>query len=232
MSNGPRSNRSCPKPKAVAVHGPTTAMCLKAFSGCSRPAHAGGTCPRNIPAPAPAGGAYANGKKMRCGSKSGGNSSASWTSAASWIGANHSWMAALLRQKRGRVRWQNQAGQRHEVDGGGRRPRCSFGKPIGLGQPGGSNPGRKHAGANRGPARRSWPPATKTVARHRRPRLRQRSPARATAATRHSAHLSASPGTAQTLAQRRAHFAPLPQSLEDRAHLRLVGQLPSTARAL
>ena len=189
--------------------------------------------PEEYPAaPAPAGGACANGKKMRCGSKSGGNSSVTWTSGASWIGANHFWTAVLLQQKKGRVRWQNQARQRHEVDGGGRRPRYSSGKPTGLGQSGGSDPGRKHAGADCRTARGPGPATTTTVAGDCRPGLRQRSSALATAPARHPAHLSASPGTAQTFAQRRAHFAPLPQSLEDRTHLCLAGQLPSTAGAL
>ncbi len=148
MSNGPSWNRFCPRQKAAAAPGPIIAGCSKAFSGCSRPAHAGGTCPRNIPAPAPAGGACANGKKMRCGSKSGGNSSVTWTSGASWIGANRFWTPVSLRLKKGLRSWQNQARQGHKVDGGGRRPRCSSGKPTGLGQPGGSDAGGEHAGAD------------------------------------------------------------------------------------
>ena len=144
-SSGRRSNRSCLEYTVAAALGPITAKCSKAFFGCSRPVPGGAICPRSIPVPAPVGDGCGNGKSKRYGSKSGGSFSVNWTNAANWIGANHSWTAALLPLKRGRLRRQNQARQGHEVDGGGRRPRCSFGKPTGLGQPGGSDAGREHA---------------------------------------------------------------------------------------
>jgi transposase len=48
--------------------------------------------------------------------------------------------------KKGGLRRENQTGQRHEVDGGGRRPRCSSGKSPGLGVPSRSDIGRADAG--------------------------------------------------------------------------------------
>ena len=125
--------------KVAGVLGPITAMCSKAFFGSSGVARAGATCPKNIPAPRPVGDACASGKNKRCGSKCGGSSCPNWTSAANWTGVKVFWMAVSLRQKKGLRRRQNQARQRHEVDGGGRRRGYSFGKPTGLGQPGGSN---------------------------------------------------------------------------------------------
>jgi len=81
--------------------------------------------------------------------------------AATWTGARVLWTGVLLPPKKGRVRWPNQAGQGHEVDGGDRRPRCSSGKAPGVGLASGSEVAPPHAGnstrAARGPrsARRS-----------------------------------------------------------------------------
>ena len=55
-----------------------------------------------------------------------------------WTGAKRLSTAVSLPPKRGRWRRQNQAGQGYKVDGGGRRQGCSFGKPPGIGLPGGS----------------------------------------------------------------------------------------------
>ena len=115
------------------------------------------------------------GSAGRSGLKCGASSCRNWTRKGDWIGANRFWMAVLLQPKKGRVCRQNQAGQGHEVDGGGRRPRYSFGKPMGFGQPRGSNLGRKHAGANLRAARRSWATPEQADASHRRPGIRQRS---------------------------------------------------------
>ncbi len=231
MDSGLNWSRSCPK-NAVAVGlGPTTGACSKASSGCSEPERAGATCPRNIPAPAPAGGACASGKSRTFGLKSGGNFSRNSTSKADWTGANRFWMAVLPQPKRGRLRRQDQAGQRHEVDGGGRRPRCSFGKSTGLGLAGGSDLGGEHAGSNpRAAETRASAPAA--PARHRRSGLRQRSLALALAPTRDGFALSASAGPAQAFAQRRTGTAALSQTLEGRTHLRLAGQLPPLGRSL
>ena len=48
--------------------------------------------------------------------------------------------ASFAPAKGGRCRGRNQAGQGHEVDGGGRRPGSSSGKPTYLGVAGGSHP--------------------------------------------------------------------------------------------
>jgi transposase len=47
--------------------------------------------------------------------------------------------------KKGRMRRQDQEGQRHEVDGGGRRPRYSSWKPLGLCVPLGGRAPRENA---------------------------------------------------------------------------------------
>jgi transposase len=65
---------------------------------------------------------------------------------ANWIGPRPSPTAALLRRKKGGLYRENQTWQGHEVDGGGRRPRYSSGKPAGLSVPGRS----KAAGADPG----------------------------------------------------------------------------------
>jgi hypothetical protein len=202
----------------------------KAFCGCSRPARAGVTCPKNIPVPARAGEDCGSGKNRASGSKSGEPFCPNWTSGVNWIGAKVFWMAALLRLKKGLRSWQNQAGQRHEVDGGGRRPRCSSGKPTGLGQPGGSDSGRKHAGANICAPWRPRPSTKTAVASRGRPRLRQRSFARAFAQTRHVVDQPTPPRTHQTSLQRWPLAAALSQALENRTDFCLAGQLSSTAR--
>lgn len=217
MSNGRKLNLFCHATKATGVLGPTTAVWWKAFFGCSKPARAGRICPRNIPAPAPAGGACAAGRNAASGSISGEPFFPNWTSATSSTGVKVFWMAVLPRQKKGLRRRQNQARQRHEVDGGGRRRGCSFGSPTGQRQPGGSKIGRKHFGPNLRAAK-TGQTAEQTVAGHRRSRLRQPSVAVEIAATRHSPDRSAPPRAAQTLAQRRADLAPLPPPLENRTH--------------
>src|ERR1700733_11392753 len=148
MSIGPDWNHSCLKSAVVAVLGPIIGASSKASSGCSKPERVGETCPRNIPAPALAGGDCASGKSRTFGLKYGDSSCLNWTKRADWTGANRFWTAALLRPKKGALRRQDQTRQRHEGDGGGRRPGCSFGKPTGLGLAGRSNSGRKHVGAN------------------------------------------------------------------------------------
>jgi hypothetical protein len=232
INSGRRSNRFYPGCAVEADLGRTTAGCWKASFGCLKPAHAGAICPKNIPAPAPAGDACANGRNKTCGLKSGDSSSANWTSAANWIGVNHFWMAALLQLKRGRLRRQNQEGKGHEVDGGGRRPGCSSGKPAGLGLAGGSDARGKHTGLH---LRTAWwqrTSAKATAARSGRPGLRQRPVAQASSGQRHLAHQPTPERASQALAQRWAHTAPLPQPLENRTHLCLAGKLSSPVDTL
>src|SRR5207245_10518434 len=51
MNSGRELNRCCRATKVADGLGPTTAVCWKAFSGCSRPGRVGAICPRNIPVP-------------------------------------------------------------------------------------------------------------------------------------------------------------------------------------
>ena len=232
MNSGQRSNRFCPNFAVVAALGPTTDACSKAFFGCSKPVPAGATCPRNIPAPARVGDVCGNGRNKTCGSKSGDSSSANWTSAANWTGANHFWMAALLQLKKGRVCRQNQTRQRHEVDGGGRRPRCSSGKPTGLGQPGGSDTGREYSPTDFRSARRTRQTTATAIASRRRPGLRQRSVAPPLAGQGRPADLSPSQRQTQSFPERRSHAPALPQTLENRTHLRLAWQFQEAVGSL
>lgn len=231
MNNGRRLNLFCRMTKVAGDLGRTTVAWSRAYSGCSKPVRAGAICPGNIPAQAPAGGACNAGRNAASGSISGERFFPNWTNATSSIGVKVFWMAVSLRLKKGLRRRQNQAGQRHEVDGGGRRRGCSFGSPIGQRQSGRSEVGRRHSGpALR--AAKARPAADTSLAHYRRSRLRQRSVAVEIAATGHSPDLSAPPRALQTFPQRRANFAPLSQPLENRAHLRLARQLPPSARTL
>src|SRR2546430_1520732 len=142
INSGPRLGRCCLNGPAADGLGPTIGSFLKVFSGYSEQARVGRTCPTNTPVPARAGGVCGCGRRMAHGSESGASSYPSWTRKADWIGVSRSWMAVSPRLKKGRLRRQNQERQRHKVDGGGRRPGCSSGKQTGVGQPGGSDPGR------------------------------------------------------------------------------------------
>ena len=231
-NNGPRLNRCCPSAPAKGDRGPMIGLCWKASFGYSERARVGRICPTNTPVPARAGGVCVCGRRMARGSKSGGSSWLSWTRKAAWTGVSRFWMAVSLRQKKGRLRRKNQEGQRHKVDGGGRRPRCSSGKQIGVGHPGGSNLGRGRLGEHFGPARRARTAAQTPVARGGRQSLRQRSAALALAATRHPLDQPAPRRTPETLAQRWARTAPLSQAVQSRTNLCLAGKLPKAARAL
>src|SRR3954471_14053892 len=231
-NSGHTLNRYCPNVPARADLGLTTVWCSKASSGFSKPARAGRICLINIPVPARAGGVCACGKRMGPGSKFGGNSFRSWTRKDAWTGASHFWMAVLLQLKRGRLRWKNQARQRHEVDGGGRRQRYSSGKQTGVGQPGGSDPRRANAGAHSGAARRSGPPAQSTFASRGRQSLRQRSTALALAQTRHRLDQPAPTRAKESFSQRRSRTSSLPQTLQSGTDLRMAGKLSPIARPL
>src|SRR5882672_9614941 len=131
MSSGKRLNRCYPKPVgASAVARPKIiAKSLREFCGCFEVARAGAICPRSwASVPASVGNACACGKSRKSGCGCGERSCPNWTGKASWTGTKHSSTGVLLLPKRGRVRRQNQARQGYEVDGGGRRPRYTFGK--------------------------------------------------------------------------------------------------------
>jgi len=125
-------------------------------------------------------------EKEGVGWTSGGRFLANSTNAARLIGAKRSLMAVLLRRKRGRPSRQNQAGQGHEVDGGGRRPGSSSGKPASLCIPGGS-PARGHPGSHPGPA------TAEAGAGNCRQGLRQRPAAGQAGATPHRTDRAPSP---------------------------------------
>ena len=157
MHSGKRSNRCCRNPRGAGDRGRIIAVCWRASYGCSRPGRAGAICRQNIPAPARAGGACSCGRSRTSGWTCGDSSCPNWTRAASWTGVKVLWTGVLLPPKRGRVRRQNQARQGHEVDGGGRRPRCSFGKAPGVGLASGSKTAHTDAGDRAGAA-----PGTRT----------------------------------------------------------------------
>ena len=117
------------------VRRPTTGGCWRGSSGFCEAGRVGRTCRNDTRLPRPAGDDCNSGR--RSGSRSGGPSWGNWTSGANWTGARCSSMAVSLRRKRGRQSRENQAGQGHEVDGGGRPPGSSFGKLPGLCVPGG-----------------------------------------------------------------------------------------------
>ena len=130
-------------------------MLSKASCGSSRPVLGGAIClPILASARRPAGVVCASGMRTQSGSRSGGSSWPNWTAAANSTGASVSSTGVSLPPKTGRRRRQNQAQQGHEVDGGGRRPRCSFGKPPGQRLAGRSDLGR--ADASPGPRATCW----------------------------------------------------------------------------
>src|SRR5690349_1459503 len=217
--SGKSSNRFClnSNADAVDVHPRTTVWCWKGFFGCSKLALAGVICQKKLAlVRASAGGDSSGGTNKACGCASGGHFYRNWTRAGDWTGGKAFWTGASLLPKRGRRNRQNQAWEGHEVDGGGRRPRCSSGKPIDQCLALRSKIGRVHIGCHLG----SWQwsrSSTKTAAASdRRSRLRQRSFALALAQPRHAADQPASQESRQTLAQRWTNPAPLSQTLESR----------------
>ena len=232
MNSGKRSSACCRNPRGVVALGRIIAACWRAFSGCSRPARAGAICRRNIPAPALAGDACSSGKSRKSGWTCGDSFWPNWTRVDVWTGARASWTGVLLLPKRGRVRRQNQARQGHEVDGGGRRPRCSSGKAPGVGLARGSKIVGAHAGDRARAAGGTGPAQEPTVSGHRRQSLRQRPGAAGVETAWQRVDLSASPQPAAARAPRRTQTAALSQTLEGGAHLRLAGKLPSPGRAL
>ena len=232
MNSGSRSNRYCRSGRDAGDGGRRIAACWKVFCGCSRPGRAGGICRRNIPAPALAGDVCNCGKSKGSGWRCGGNSSPNWMRAASWTGARVLWTGVLLPLKRGRVRRPNQAGQGHEVDGGGRRPRCSSGKALGIGLAGRSDIVAAHPGDGAGTADRTRTPQESVAPNHRRQGIRQRPSPKGVETPRQRVDLSASEEPTASATPRRSQTAALSQTLEGRAHLCVAGKLPPTGGAL
>ena len=132
--------------------------------------------------------------------------------------------------KKGRWGRQNQAGQGDEVDGGGRRRGSSSGKPPSRCIHGGSPTRRGDARGD--PSPDAGPAAAKAGAGDRRQGLRQRSVAGAVGTPPHRTDRAAPPEPPQTADAGWSCAAPLPASLDCRAHLRLDRQLSPTDGAL
>ena len=136
MSSGKKSLPSCPNPKPrlrVDPNQSPIALASRASCGSFAAAPAGKTCQRPILLPAPVGVVCASGRNKRCGLRHGAPFWRNLTAKDSLMGPKPLLTAALPRPKKGALRRPHQEGQRYEVDGGGRRPRCSSGKPPGIG---------------------------------------------------------------------------------------------------
>src|ERR1700677_1755584 len=97
------------------------------FFGCSDPALVGKTCRRDTHLPALAGDGCGTGRSRMSGSPSGVSFWGNWTSRADSTGKRPLPTAPSPRQKKGRLRRKDQTRKGYEVDGGGKRPRCSSG---------------------------------------------------------------------------------------------------------
>ena len=235
MGNGKSSSRCYPHANArdVAVRPKPIARSLKASCGFSKPAPAGATCrPTLGSVPACVGSAFGFGRSKGSGSGCGAPFWPSWTSAASSTGRRAFWMAALRRLKRGRCRRQNQARQGHEVDGGGRRPRCSFGKPPGPSLASRSDLGEKNPPTNKSSARWPGPAQESSATIDRRSRLRQRPVAGVAGRPGHRIDLPTPLQPHQASDAGRTKTAALSPTLEGRADFCLAGQLPTSGGTL
>lgn len=226
ISSGPRFDLYCRNDEARGVLGKIIEWFLKASCGCSKPGHGGGICPSDMPAPAPVGDGLDSGKNRGCGLRHGELFWENWTTRENWTGAKRLWTAVLHLRKKGALRGQNQAGQRHEVDGGGRRPRCSSGRSTYLGIARRSDLGGKHPGNRCSSALWSWPSQTKTAALDRRPSLRQRFDASSVEVSKNRVGLSAPQRSPSPRRAGWSGFEALSQALENRTHLCLDRKLP------
>ncbi len=214
MSSGGGWRRFCQEERVVDDRGRRTARCWKASSGCCARERGGATCHSDTQTPALAGGGSSNGRSKASGWICG---EASWNNSAkpaNWTGVKPSSTRASRRQKGGPRRRQNQEGQRHEVDGGGRRRGCSSGKLPHQRVPRGSHPCRT--------GNRALAFAPPPVAANCRSRLRQRSAAPPPSRGAHRVDLPASTRTHAPAHPGGQTAASLPQALEDRADLCLA----------
>ncbi len=156
----------------------------------------------------------------------------SWTNMASWIGANASSTAVLPRRKKGRMRGKNQERQGNEVDGGGRRPRCSSGKPPGLGVPVGNPARRENASDDSGSASGTGSPQTQAQATGCRSGIRWRSLAKVVGPTGHRTDLSTPQESTEKADAGWPAVAEVQATLESRTDLCLVRQQSPTGRAI
>ena len=135
--------------------------------------------------------------------------------------------------KKGLESRKNQAGQGHEVDGGGRRPGRSSGKAAFSASPNEVRLAEETLASVRvGPATPQRPASSESAARHCRSGLRQRSSARAVGRARYRIDRPASLESQQAAHPGWSCTAPIPSSLENRTHVRLARQLSPPGRSL
>ena len=161
MTNGNCCNHCFQSPGKIqkgVAHQQTTGKFWKAYYGSCARARDGRICPNDIQALRPVGGGCGFGRTRASGLMYGVNSSPCLMRKGCWIGKRPLLTVASRRQKRGRVRWKNQKGQGHKVDGGGRRPRYSSGKHPCLGIALGVQARRRNARDGKSTASRPWPP--------------------------------------------------------------------------
>src|ERR1051325_3039582 len=210
---------------AVVVRPKTIASYWKGFCGYSKPVLAGAICQEmSASVPVFAGTDFAGGTSKVSGCGSGGHSSVNWIDRSGWIGARAFWTGVLLPLKKGRRSRQNQAWQGYKVDGGGRRPRYSSGKPTDQRHPQRSAFCSTYTGSDQQPQT--------TGASHCRSRLRQQSAAPAFAAAGYVVDRSTPSQSQSGIDERWPLAATLSQTLEDRTHLCLAGQLSPPAGSL
>ena len=235
MNSGPRLNPYCRDfryPNAGAAPGPTTGRSSKGSCGFCGPEPRGKICPNGTPAGPPAGVGFATGKNRMSGWISGELSWPNWTNAASWTGVSASSTAVLPRRKKGRMRGKNQERQGNEVDGGGRRPRCSSGKPPGLGVPVGNHARRENAPDDSRSASGTGSPQTQAPTIGCRSGLRWGSFAKVVGPTGHRTDLSTPQESTEKADAGWSTVAEVQATLESRTDLCLVRQQPPTGRAI
>ena len=155
MHSEPRSSRYCPLPnhrRRVDVLVLMIEALWRASCGCSNREHAGKIYPEIVAGlpTALVDDDYWNGIRKASGSNCGVPSWVSWMNVVNSIGPNPLLMAALPQQKKGASRRKDQERQGNQVDGGGRRPRSSFGELPGLSDPARSHVNRTIARKDRG----------------------------------------------------------------------------------
>jgi len=135
--------------------------------------------------------------------------------------------------KRGLRSRKHQAGQGDEVDGGGRRPRSSSGKPPSLCIPGGSPAGGDHARHDPDRTESSCRPSTaETAAGDCRQSLRQRSAAEAFAAAWNRTDLPTQEESRSPGHPRWPSPAAIQKAMDCRTDQRLARQFPTFGGAL
>ena len=155
IRNGNSSVNNCHDVRSLGVLAVMTEWLWKAFSGFLRRELDGAIFLSNIPVPRRAGVDFETGKKKEFGFDSGEPFSLGWMSKKLWTGARRLSTGVLLLPKKGALCGKDQAGQRHKVDGGGRRQGYSYGKPTYLGIARGGNSVRKHSPASQNPSPRT-----------------------------------------------------------------------------